>query len=114
MDEETDAAKRQRGAAEPALALPLQRQTWPSTVELYERGLENKAEAATSSSTWSVQARDWRTQAFASADEGGARLKQRQAEVRRLMLQQSQRAAATAVDAVDSTQADATMEDGPT
>ena len=84
-------------------------QAWPTTAELYERGLECKAEAATSSSTWSVNSRDWRSAAFASADSDGARLKQRQAELRRVMLQKP---AEIATDA--SAPADAAMDDAPT
>ena len=83
-------------------------QAWPTTAELYERGLECKAEAATSASTWSVNSRDWRSAAFASADEGGARLKQRQTELRRMMLQKPE------IVADASAPADAAMDDAPT
>ena len=82
-------------------------QAWPTTAELYERGLECKAEAATSSSTWSVNSRDWRSAAFASADSDGARLKQRQSELRRMMLQKP-------AAEIDANPADAAMDDAPT
>ena len=87
-------------------------QAWPTTAELYERGLECKAEAATSAPTWSVNSRDWRSAAFASADSDGARLKQRQTELRRMMLQKP--AAEILTDSTDANPADAAMDDAPT
>ena len=82
-------------------------QAWPTTAELYERGLECKAEAATSAQTWSINSRGWRSAAFASADSDGARLKQRQAELRRMMLQKP-------AAEIDANPADAAMDDAPT
>ena len=90
----------------PPISLPPP-QAWPTTAELYERGLECKAEAATSSQTWSVNSRDWRSAAFASADSDGARLKQRQSELRRMMLQKP-------AAEIDANPAAAAMDDAPT
>ena len=108
QEADDDPAKRQRAAGQPTLELPPPPQAWPTTAELYERGLECKAEAATSASTWSVNSRDWRSAAFASADSDGARLKQRQAEYRRMMLQKP------AAEIVADASVDAAMDDAPT
>lgn len=108
QEADDDPAKRQRNAGQPTLELPPPPQAWPTTAELYERGLECKAEVATSTRTWSINSRDWRSAAFASADEGGARLKQRQSELRRIMLQKPE----IATEA--SAPANAAMDDAPT
>ena len=109
QEADDDPAKRQRNAAQPTLELPPPPQAWPTTAELYERGLECKAEAATSSQMWSVNSRDWRSAAFAAADSDGARLKQRQTELRRMMLQKP-----AAEIVAGANPAAAAMDDAPT
>ena len=87
--EEREAHKRSRqqqsvshGEPQPA---PAQAQQWPAVALLYEQGLASRAEAL-SNSGFSVEGRSWRQQAFAAADHDEARLRQRQAEMRRVLL----------------------------
>eukprot|EP00965_Chrysotila_dentata_P203170 6181555-Pleurochrysis_carterae.AAC.4 len=61
-----------------------QPQCFPPVAALYENGLLSRAEATTASSSWHVDARDWRTD-FSRVDDG-TRLRQRQAEMRRILL----------------------------
>jgi hypothetical protein len=79
---EGEEAKRAKVESAPTVQQP---QAWPSHAELIGRGLECKAEAHTSSDSWSVEGRTWRTN-FASADADGRELQQKQADMRRQLL----------------------------
>jgi len=72
------------GAGEPAVA------AWqpPSAAALYEQGLENKAQAHTTAADWSLNTREWRGAGFSKADADGAHMRQKQSEVRRMLLAQ--------------------------
>ena len=88
QQEEPKRAKRDdapaAGGGEPAAA------TWqpPSAAALYEQGLENKAQAHTTAADWSLNTREWREAGFSQADADGAHLRQKQSEVRRMLLAQ--------------------------
>ena len=58
----------------------------PSATQLYAAGLENKAEAVSTSASWSIDGNAWRAANFSGADTNQATLKQRQAEARRMLL----------------------------
>lgn len=60
----------------------------PSAAALYEQGLENKAQAHTAAADWSLNTREWREAGFSQADADGAHLRQKQSEVRRMLLAQ--------------------------
>lgn len=90
--EEREAHKRSRPehAANHANPQPsaVDAQQWPAVAQLYEQGLASRAEAL-SSTGFAVDGRSWRQQAFAAADHNDARLRQRQAEMRRVLLRKA-------------------------
>ena len=61
----------------------------PSAASLYEQGLQCKAEAHTTATSWTVDARSWRQAGFEGADPDGSHLRQKQIECRRMMLARS-------------------------
>ena len=85
MDDD-EPTKRQRAAAseQPASAQPAAQPppaAWPSASSLYAAGLEQRAEAATTETSWAINAQEWRASGFSTADADGTTLKQRQMEL---------------------------------
>ena len=69
-------------------AEPISAAAWhpPTPSQLFAAGLEHRAEAVASSSNWSVDGSQWRAANFSGADSDKAELKQRQIELRRVLL----------------------------
>ena len=90
-DDAADDAKRTRTCASSSEAAAVPQAAWPSAASLYAQGLADRAESL-SSESWSVQGKEWRA-SLNAADANRQLLKQRQAEMRQLMLQQQQQPA---------------------
>ena len=86
MEDEQAKRQRQPTAPDAAPSAPSPPEAWPSASTLYAKGLENRAEAATTSPSWAINGQEWRASGFEAADADGATLKQRQQEARRAML----------------------------
>ena len=79
-----DAKRRATAPTAPSTAAP---QVWPSQAALLGQGLECKAEALTpTDGSWVVDGAKWRQSSFASEDANSDVLRQRQKEMRRMML----------------------------
>lgn len=94
-EEEDDDGRKKRTRlppfASPASSAPAAHAVWapPSASQLYAAGLENKAEAVSTSASWSIDGNAWRAANFSGADTKQATLKQRQADARRMLLRKS-------------------------